>query len=304
MALQAREMMISSQPALVQEAITHFDLKVNSVESVEESYSSVVRILTLESGERLVLKIPFVQRKLFRELYALEQLQGDLPVPQVMDCWIRDDGNSGALLLSLLPGSVITGAVSIELAFGLGVLLGRLHLHSLKRYGDVYETGERSPVGWWATLRRTFESWQPLCAEVMPRDLFEKAEEGYARLYASLPEPDGPCWVHFDYRPGNVLVQGTRITGLIDFESARGGAGTLDFIKIQNEVWDVWPGTKEAFLQGYGSVRPLPELERSLAFYTLHNAFGGIAWCVKRSRVDDPFFWVNMEQLKRSLSAL
>jgi len=300
---KTQETMISSQAALVQEAIAHFDLKLNSVESVEESYSSVVRILTLESGECLVLKIPFVQRKLFRELYALEHLQGNLPVPQVKDYWIRDDGSPGALLLSLLPGNIITGAVSMELAFGLGVLLGRLHNHSLEWYGDVYRTEERSPAGWWATVRRTFESWQPLCVEVMPRDLFRKAQDCYAELYASLPEPDGPCWVHFDYRPGNILVQGARITGLIDFESARGGSGGLDFVKIQNEVWDVWPGTKEAFLQGYESVRPLPELERSLAFYTLHNAFGGIAWCVKRSRVDDPFFWENMEQLKQLLSA-
>jgi len=289
---------------LVQEAIAHFDLQIARAEPVEESYSSVVRILTLDSGERLVLKIPFVQRKLFRELYALQQLQGDLPVPQVIDCWIRDDGSPGALLLSLLPGNVITGTVSVELASALGALLGRLHTYSLGGYGDVYDTAQGSSLGWWATLRRTFESWQPLCVDTMPRDLFQKALNGYARLYASLPEPDGPCWVHFDYRPGNVLVQGKRITGLIDFESARGGSGSLDFVKIQNEVWDVWPGTKAAFLQGYESVWPLPDLECTLPFYTLHNAFGGIAWCVKRSRVDDPFFFENMERLKQSLSTL
>jgi len=263
----------------------------------------MVRILTLDSGERLVLKIPWVQRKLFRELYALQHLQGSMPVPQVLDFWIRDDGNPGALLLSLLPGNVITGAVSTELAFALGVLLGRLHTHRLEWYGDVYEPAEEASAGWWAMLGRMFEIWQPLCAKVLPRELLEKAQERYAELYASLPEPDGPCWVHFDYRPGNVLVQGTRITGLIDFESARGGSGGLDFVKIRNEVWDVWPGTKEAFLQGYESVRPLPELERSLQFYRLHNAFGGIAWCVKRSSIEDPFLFENLEYLRQSLVA-
>lgn len=93
----------------VQEAIVHFGLHVTKVESVEESYSSIVRIMTLESGERLVLKIPFIQRKLFRELAALQYLQADLPVPDVVDYWIRDDGNPGALLLSWLPGKVIAG---------------------------------------------------------------------------------------------------------------------------------------------------------------------------------------------------
>jgi Ser/Thr protein kinase RdoA (MazF antagonist) len=294
---------ISSQPPLVQEAIAHFGLKLCKIESVPESYSSLVRILTLENGERLVLKVPFVQRKLHRELYAIQHLQDDLPVPQVVDYWIQDDGGPGALLLSLLPGTVISGAVSSELAYALGVLLGRLHTHGLERYGDVYETAERSSLGWWATLRRTFDGWRPLCAEVMPRDLFQRTLDRYAELYASLPEPDGPCWVHFDYRPGNVLVQGKRITGLIDFESSRGGSGGLDFTKIQNEVWEVWPGTREAFLRGYGSVRPVPELDRALPFYTLHNAFGGIAWCVRRSSIDDPFFDENMAQLLQSLSA-
>lgn len=296
-------MTISYESALVQEAIAHFDLKVNTIAPVDESYSSVVRILTLDSGEKMVLKIPFVQRKLFRELYALQHLQGDLPLPRVLDSWVRDEDRPGALLLSLLPGRVLHGVVSARLASALGVLLGRLHSHSLGRYGDVFDTGEDPPLGWWATVRRTFESWLPLCAQVLPRDLLEKAQNRYAELYASLPEPDGPCWVHFDYRPGNVLVEGREITGLIDFESARGGSGGLDFVKIRNEVWDVWPGTEEAFLEGYASVRPLPELEHSLPFYRLHNAFGGLAWCVKRARIDDPFFYENLEHLRQSLQA-
>jgi aminoglycoside phosphotransferase len=288
----------------VEEAVDHFKLKLTRAEPVEESYSSVVRILTLDSGERLVLKIPFVQRKLFRELYALQHLQGELPVPKIIDYWIRDDGSPGALLLSLLPGNVITGKVSIELANGLGVLLGRLHAHSLEWYGEVYRPTEESSTAWWALLRNTFERWQPFCAGVLPGDMFQKALDGYDRLYASLPQPDGPCWTHFDYRPGNVLVQGSQVSGLIDFESARGGSADLDFVKIQNEVWDAWPGTRQAFLHGYGSVRELPDLERTLPFYTLHNAFGGIAWCVRRSRIDDPFFVENMKQLERSLSTL
>jgi hypothetical protein len=73
-------------------------------------------------------------------------------------------------------------------------------------------------------------------------------------------------------------------------------------VKMQNEVWDVWPGTREAFLQGYGSVHPVPDLDRTLPFYTLHFAFGGIAWCVRRSSIEDPFFSENITQLKRCLS--
>jgi hypothetical protein len=50
--------MLSSRPPAVQVAIDHFGLKIASVDAIEESYSSAVRILVLESGERVVLKIP------------------------------------------------------------------------------------------------------------------------------------------------------------------------------------------------------------------------------------------------------
>ena len=289
---------------LVQESIAHFNLDVANIEPVEESFSSVVRILTLASGERLVLKIPFIQRKLFRELRALQDLQGDLPVPEVVDYWIRGDDSPGALLLSILPGKIITGDVAPELASALGVLLATLHTHELARFGEVFEAAEEAPLGWWAMLERVFQRWQLLCAGVMPPDLLKKGLDHYAKLCSSLPEPDGPCWAHFDFRPGNVLVQGTRITGLIDFESARGGSADLDFTKMKNQVWDICPGTKKAFLNGYASVRPLPDIESTLPLYALHNAFGGIAWCVRRSSTEDPFFRENMERLERILSVV
>ena len=142
--------------------------------------------------------------------------------------------------------------------------LPSLNEAGFRRFGDAFEVTEASPPEWWTMLDRMFQRWQPLCVGVMPLELFQGTLDCYAKLYASLPEPDGPCWVHFDYRPGNVLVQGTRITGLIDFESSRGGSADLDFIKVKNRVWDVCPGTKEAFLNGYTSVRPLPDIESTL----------------------------------------
>ena len=286
---------------LIQQAIDHFHLLVDTVEPVQESYSSSVRILTLEGGERLVLKIPFVERKLLRELRALQDLEGDLPLPRVMDCWQPGDGRPGALLLSLLPGRVISGTITPGLAHDLGALLARLHCHSLDRYGDQFEAADEPSPGWWAMLDGIFDAWKPHCESVMPPDLFRKTLDHSAQLFARLPEPDGPSWVHFDYRPGNVLVEGTEITGLIDFESARGGSGDLDFTKIKGRVWDPFPGTKEPFLQGYASLRALPDVERTLPFYELRNALGGIAWCVRRSGPDDPFFAENMRALHRLL---
>ncbi|WP_430103640.1 phosphotransferase [Peribacillus simplex] len=72
---------------------------------------------------------------------------------------------------------------------------------------------------------------------------------------------DGPCVVHMDFRPGNILVLNeSKISGLIDFESAHGGPSEIDFTKIKQYVWDVYPETKEEFILGYKSIRTLPNL--------------------------------------------
>ena len=69
------------------EAIAHFGLDVAQMDAVEDSYSSTVRLLTLSSGERVVLKIPWVRQKLHREVAALRALAQDLPVPALLDVW-------------------------------------------------------------------------------------------------------------------------------------------------------------------------------------------------------------------------
>jgi Ser/Thr protein kinase RdoA (MazF antagonist) len=286
----------------VQAAIDHFGLEVEAIQKVQESYSSTVRVLTLAGGERLVLKIPYVERKLRRELAALFDLGEDMPVPKVVDCWQPGDGRSGALLLSLLPGRPISGTIAPGLTWDMGALLARLHCHRLERFGDPWKPAGGSRPDWWALLDAKFETWKPLVNGVLPRDLYRKAIELDAQLFAHLPEPDGPVWAHFDYRPGNVLVVGTRITGLIDFESARGGSADLDFVKIKGRVWDRYPGTKQPFLEGYASVRPVPDVEGTLPYYELRNAFGGIAWCVRRTGTEDPFFAENLRALRRLLA--
>lgn len=287
---------------LIKRAIAFFKLDVERIESVDQSYSSIVRILTLESGEILVLKVPFVRHKLERELYTLRFLEGGMPVPQVIDVWQPADDRPGALLMTLLPGKTISGKVTPALAHQLGNLLARLHTHKLDQFGDVVGGLHASEVGWWQMLKQTFHQWKPLCAAVLEPQLLLLAVDTFAKLSTNLPEPDGPCYTHFDYRPGNVLVQDGHITGLIDFESARGGSACLDFIKIRNEVWDTAPECRQPFLEGYRSVRKLPDIDSTLPFYMLYNAFGGVAWCVKRDKLDDPFFDENLKRLNQSLS--
>ncbi len=278
-------------------AVAHFRLDVAQMVTPAESYSSTVRLITLTGGERLVLKIPYTKVKLFREMTALRVLAADLPVPEVIDAWVPGDEAPGALLLSWLPGIALDPSIGahggLDLIRQMGALLAALHAHRVAAFGEVHDPAASEPAGWWGMMNRRFQLWIHTCTGVVPQRKLAEIEGVFAALSADLPTPDGPCWVHADFRPANILVEDGRITGLIDFESARGGSADFDFVKVSHALFDTRPGSREAFLAGYDTVRPHPDLTRTLPYYRLHNAVGGLAWCIRRTNVDDPFYREN-----------
>ena len=160
---------------LISEAIDYFNLNPEKIVLVEESFSSIVRISEFENGGKLVLKIPFVHKKMQHEPYALNELQDYLPVPQVVGYWSREDGNSGALLLSFLPGNPKIGSISPCLAYSIGAPLGELHARKLERFEEVCDpTGDFSP-SWWIMLKHVFQTWIPLCGEILSEEMIQNS---------------------------------------------------------------------------------------------------------------------------------
>ncbi|MBN2794286.1 MAG: aminoglycoside phosphotransferase family protein [Clostridia bacterium] len=273
--------------------LKHFDLKVNEVINVPESFSSTVYLLLLQNNKKVILKIPYNQVKLQRELFVLETLKGKIKVPEVIDYFEGDSVHSGAMVLSYLDGKPITGAIDEALAYDMGVLLG--HLHEVKM---PHFTLEKDNDKWWESVEIRFNEWAKECQPVLEPDFFEQCMITFKKLYRDLPHADGPSLIHFDFRPGNILVKENKIVGLIDFESSRGGSTDIDFTKVKVYVWDLYSHTKEAFIKGYESVRVLPPIDKTLPLYLFFNGFGGLAWCARRNKLEDEFFIENYEQVK------
>lgn len=268
----------------IREIIRHFKLKVDKVVEVPESFSSEVYGLKLASGEMVYVKIPYNKAKLARERIMLQRLFSELPVPEVLDCWEGDETTPGALLLSGILGSPITGEVSAALSFEIGCLLGRLHSVGMPGYGvDEADGFKLLPQNDWRLyIQSNFEKQMPICEQILEPGLYKRCIAHFDKAFQTLPETDGPCVVHFDFRPGNILVHEDSIAGLIDFESARGGSSEIDFTKINQYVWKVYPGTRTAFEEGYKTVRPLISLEAVLPFYSFYDAFSAVVWCKGR----------------------
>lgn len=266
------------------EVIEKLKLNVLNVEDVPESFSSDVYKLTLARGETVYVKIPFNKDKLFREFQMLETLKDVIPVPKVLDIWYGDESTTGALLLSAIQGLPCTGDIDEKLSFQIGMYLAMLHEVKTPGYGYHVTDGFKllDPNDWRLHIQSNFEKWKEPCKEILDSTLYERCILHFDGIISALPEPDRPCIVHMDFRPGNILVKGNEVAGIIDFESARGGSSEVDFTKVNRYIWEVNPRTKIPFIEGYQSIRQMLDLEKVLPLYDIYDAFSALVWCVNR----------------------
>lgn len=285
--------------------IEKLKLNVLNIEDVPESYSSDVFKLTLVSGEDVYVKIPFNMDKLFREFQVLEILKDVIPVPKVLDIWYGDESNTGALLLSAIQGVPCTENMDEKLSFQMGVYHAMLHEVKTPGYGYHSTDGFKflDQNNWRLHIKNNFEKWKEPCKELLEPALYERCILHFDGVFSALPDPDGPCFVHMDFRPGNILVNGNRVTGIIDFESARGGSSEIDFTKINRYIWEVNPRTKSPYFEGYQTIRNMLNLEIILPFYNFYDAFGAVVWCKNRGvERNQSFLQESIEVLKKSVS--
>lgn len=268
----------------IMNVIEKMKLNVLSIDGVPDSFSSEVYKLTLAGGEHVYVKIPFNRNKLFREFQMLETLKNVLPVPEVLDFWSGDEHMTGALLLSAIQGMPCTETVDEKLSFQIGMHHAMLHEVSMPGYGCHVTDGFKvfEPNDWRLHIQSNFEKWKEPCQEMLDPELYERSVLHFDRVFSALPDPDGPCIVHMDFRPANILVNGSDVAGMIDFESARGGSSEIDFTKVNRYIWEVNPGTKASYIEGYQTIRPMLDLETVLPFYDFYDAFSAVVWCKNR----------------------
>ncbi|MBD1373278.1 phosphotransferase [Hazenella sp. IB182357] len=282
----------------LQQMIAQFKLNVLTVDRVPESFSSIVYKITLMNHQIVYIKIPYSQVELRREYVLLKYLYEELPVPQVLDYWEGDDRYFGGLLLSAVAGVPHTGAVDEPLAYEIGMYHAKLHKVTLDApYLDAYV--DNAFEKWTQFVRNQFYAYAQDVNKVIPLKLFEQSLQYFERYQKRLPPPDGPCLIHMDYRLGNILVDENRVKGIIDFESVLIGATEMDFIKLEHDIFRKYIGVKDAYQQGYASIRPLIDLDQILPFYAFTNAFNSIGWCVRRGiNKHQAYYQKNLADLK------
>jgi Ser/Thr protein kinase RdoA (MazF antagonist) len=277
-----------------------FRLQVRSVNEVEDSHSSTVFKCTLFNGENVFLKIPFSKLKCQRELEAYEILKGKVAIPEMLDYWAGDEECTGAFLLSELKGKPLITKASPTVAFQVGVL--QASMHTIQPPAQKLSGIQNEFPKWSSFVQRQFYSFADDVKDVLDKRLYIQAIENFEEMKQQLPAPDGPSFIHMDFRPANIIVDGHNVSGTIDFESVRFGATEIDFTKLYRDFLRYDSALYHAYQEGYNSVRPLIDLEVVLPFYRFTDAFNSIGWCKRRGMEKNALFLEeNLSILKKFL---
>lgn len=242
---------------------------------------AVVYEVCLLSGKKYILKICPKERHYFREIYCLKKLSSVTAAPNIIDLVDPDEKHHGAILMEYLSGNLIRrGGLSTRLAHDIGFNLAKFHDITMKGYGDLLDSSELSsdPEKYW--LKKFNESIGE-CHGPINSDLIEQVLSFTNENIHLLKKSDGPCIAHRDFRPGNIIVNQNKLSGIIDWASARAGFAQEDFQAFEEKEWSNSSDVNDAFLKGYAVVRPVPDYKEMFPLLRLERALGLVGYTLK-----------------------
>lgn len=268
--------------------ITEYQHRLNLEQAVfsridhEDALVAIVYKVTDPNGQELILKISDRPSDFFREVYFLNFFAGRLPVPRIIKVVQSEASVNGAILMECLPGTLLnTNDFHGELAFEIGAFLARIHLNRASGYGDPIQQSDLNPdPRIYFTLK--FDEGLDECSKHLPKVLLGQCRNYFDTHLHHLASVDGPCIVHRDFRPGNLIVHQGRLHGIIDWAGARASFAEEDFCSLEHGEWSNNSNGKEPFLKGYASIRPVPDYKDLMPLLRLNKAVATIGFTVKR----------------------
>jgi aminoglycoside phosphotransferase (APT) family kinase protein len=215
--------------------------------------------VTLPTNEQLILKICKRTRHYYRELYFLTHFADTLPVPRIIQVVEPTDGIDGAILMQYLEGNLLTQTdLTNELMYEAGSILARVHLNRTAGYGDLIHPDSLNPDPQPYFVHKFNEALTE-CKNHLPQTFLEQCQNYLDTHLDLLLNVDGPCITHRDFRRGNLIAHNGKINGIIDWSGAYAGFAQEDFCFLEYGNIPIDPIHKQSFLDGYASIRPVPE---------------------------------------------
>ncbi len=248
----------------------------------DDAMVAIVYKATHPDGKQHILKISPRNTDYFREVQFLKMLAGSLPVPKIVGLVEPEPGVLGAILMECLPGRPSQKAdITEDLAVEIGALMARIHENRLAGYGDPLQPDQlrAAPFGYFAAK---FEEGLEECGSEISKELIKQSRSYLQDHLDLLQSVDGPCLVHRDFRPANVMVCDGKLQGVIDWAGARASFAEEDFCPLEQGQWTSDSKRKKSFLKGYASVRPVPNYSVMMPLLQLNKAIGILGFTIKQ----------------------
>lgn len=266
----------------------------------EEAMVAIVYKVIFSKSAPYILKICPRAEDYWREVYFLKFLSELLPVPKIIQVEPPSSSNYGAILMECLSGNLLNKKeITDKRIYEIGALLASIHLNRVNRYGDVTQEQSLSPDPRPPFVHKFEESF--LECSHLPKNILEKSYQYYKNHVDTLSLVDGPCIIHRDFRPGNIIVLDDKITGIIDWASARASFAEDDFSPLELNEWSKEAKLKKSFLNGYASIHPIPEYKLIMPLLLMNRAFATIGFTVKKgtwNNIHASIYQANLEYLE------
>lgn len=253
----------------------------------DDAMVAIVYNVVVPDGTQLIVKICTRTKDYLRELYFLQHFVNILPVPSIMQTIAPEPSINGAILMEHLPGAPLKITdFTDELAYEAGAMLAHIHLNRTTAYGDLTRPNDltQDPRVYFT---QKFEENFAECTSILSPALLEQCRTYYSFHLDLLTSVDGPCMVHRDFRPGNMIGHHGKLEGIIDWAAAGSGFAEEDFTAMEHKEWVTDSSNRASFLAGYASIRPVPDYDAMMPLLRLCKALGTIGFICKSGKWDE-----------------
>lgn len=247
----------------------------------EDALAALVYKVTMPTKTSYILKICLQPHHYARELYFLTFFAGKLPIPKIFGHVAPNENINGAVLMEYFPGVVLKKVdLTSQITFHMGSLLAQIHNERTSGYGELTnpKTLIQNPA---KPFYEKFQKSLSECSSHLSKQVVSYCEH-YVKNHLSLLDlVDGPCIVHGDFRPGNIMALNGVIQGVIDWSASRAGFAEEDFCSLEYHDWATDPAIKSSFLKGYASIRPVPDYAKIMLLLVLSKALASMGWTIR-----------------------
>jgi hygromycin-B 4-O-kinase len=252
------------------------------------------------SGKEYVLRLstaPQAAESFAKDAYAGRHFAtASLHIPEVFLVGTTGVAAEQFAVSALVPGRALEAADAAARRLALPPLLdtidmvGRVAVGGSRGFGMWDETGDAPYDSWAAFLSAAdqndtkgyYRDWHTLFAGMLERDLFDAVYRRMRQLLVHIPEVRGLS--HNDLWFQNILADGARITGVIDWGNALYGDPFYDIARLSwgAEWW--YADGRELLAARYGA---LPGFATRLACYQCHLDLDDLRFNAKNGKAAD-----------------